>query len=59
MTRLRVVGLPGPGGRYLLVLDRHSLGEQDTQDPDLGVRTKNELDGCAGILVFADQVEVE
>ena len=47
MARLRVVGLPGPDSRYLLVLDQYSLAEQDTMDP------------CAGTLVFADQVEVE
>jgi len=55
MTRLRVVAVPGPGDPYLLVLDKAA-----DVDPDAyAFAFENRPANCAGVLVFADEIEVE
>lgn len=59
MTRLRVV--PLPDGKYLVVFDRvatedaQMLSQSFSPGPMARIGTP---EGCAGIFVFADEVEV-
>ncbi|HEY3478760.1 MAG TPA: hypothetical protein VGL02_07650 [Streptomyces sp.] len=63
-TRLRVVPVPGDRADFLLVLDRADEGTRQAlapaqvgDGPPLLIRDR--FTGCAGALVFADEVEVE
>jgi hypothetical protein len=63
-TRLRVVPVPGDQADFLLVLDRADEGTREAlapvpfgDGPPLLVRDR--FTGCAGVLVFSDEVEVE
>lgn len=56
-SRMRVVQLPEPGGKYLLVVDRYTDDvNQNTTDWELLVKS---LANCAGVLLFDNEVEIE
>lgn len=53
MTRLRIVEVPNSKAPYLIVLDR------TPDDVEMAQLTKKQLPtGCAGIVVFAEEIEV-
>jgi len=61
-TRLRVVPVPGDRADFLLVLDRADADTADALSNLVPVDDREDIGrftGCAGVLVFSDEVEVE
>ena len=58
MTRLRVV--PLPDGKYLVVFDRVTEKDAEALAPSFNPMATRIVspEGCAGVFVFADEVEV-